>query len=73
MVITGIFPDAYDLLATFEASNLGFKVLFPGNITRGFSEEMEEAAKKMVSLYTGLVVDDFALLEEWRARFKERA
>ncbi len=71
VVITGIFTDACDLLATFEASNLGFKVLFPGNITRGFSEEMEEAAKKMVSLYTGLVVDDFALLEEWRARFKE--
>lgn len=69
IVITGIFTDCCDLLATFEASNLGFKVVFPGNITRGFSEEMEEAAKKMISLYTGLVVDDDALLKEWQARF----
>ncbi len=68
VVITGVFTDCCDLLASFEASNLGYKVVFPGNITRGFSEEMEEAAKKMISLYTGLVVDDDALVAEWRAR-----
>ncbi len=41
-------PDEFccDMLATFEASHLGFKIVFSGNITRGFSEEMEEAAKK---------------------------
>ena len=68
VVITGIFTDCCDLLAAFEASNRGFKVVFPGNITRGFSEELEDAAKKMISLYTGLVVDDFALVKEWKAR-----
>jgi len=71
VVITGIFTDGCDLNTGFDASNRGFKVVFPANITRGYSEELEEAAKKIFSLYLGLVVDDCALVKEWQARYEQ--
>lgn len=72
VIITGIFTDCCDLSSAFDATNIDYKVIFPGNITRGFSEELEEAAKKIISLYIGLVVNDQELIEELKAQKAEK-
>ena len=73
VIIEGIFTDCCDLSAAFDATNIDYKVIFPGNITRGFSDELEEAAKKIISLYIGLVVNDQELIKELKAQKARKA
>jgi len=68
VVITGIFTDCCDLNTGFDAENRDYKILFPANITRGFTVENEEASKRIFSLYIGLVVNDQELIDEWKAQ-----
>lgn len=68
VVITGLFSDCCDLCTAFEAANRDFKVVVPKDLQRGYSEEMEEAAAKIVSLYLGVVVESKELVAEWKRR-----
>jgi nicotinamidase-related amidase len=68
VVIDGIFIDACDMSTAFHAADLDYKVIIPGDVVRGSSEEMEQAALAIVSSYVGLVVDSEELTAEWRAR-----
>ena len=66
IVITGLMTDCCVLNTSFDGSNMGFKVLVPRDLTRGFNPEMEEAALKIVSLHLGLVVESGSLITKWR-------
>lgn len=68
IVIIGLMSDCCDLCAGFEATNRNINVIYAHDLARGFSPELEEASRKIFSLYLGLVVDSKALVEEWRAR-----
>lgn len=66
IVITGIMTDCCVLSTSFDGSNRGYNVLVPKNLTRGFNQEMEEAALNIISLHLGLVVDSQDLVDGWR-------
>jgi len=66
IVITGLMTDCCVLNTSFDGSNRGFKVIVPRDLTRGFSEEMEHASLKIISLHLGLVVDSQELVARWR-------
>ena len=68
LVLTGLMTDCCVINSAFDAQNLRFRVVVPRNLTRGFSEELEDAAFKMISLHLGLVVDSKDLVDEWRRR-----
>ncbi len=65
VVLNGGFTDCCVLNAAFDASNLGYRVVVLRDLVRGTNEEMEDAALRMVSLHTGLVMDSTDLLAEW--------
>ena len=73
VVITGLFADCCDLCTAFEAANRDFKVIVPKDLQRGYSEELEDAAGKIVSLYLGLVVESKELVAEWERRLAQIA
>jgi nicotinamidase-related amidase len=66
IVVTGLMTDCCVLNTCFDASNRGFKVIVPRDLTRGFSPELEDAAFKIVSLHLGLVVDSEDLIAKWK-------
>lgn len=68
VVITGTMTDCCVLNSAWDAANRDFRVIVPLEITRGFSEESEQAALGIISLYLGLVVDSKELVAEWNAR-----
>jgi nicotinamidase-related amidase len=65
IVINGTFTDCCVLNAAFEGSNLGYHVVVPRDLVAGSNPDMEDAALKIMSLYTGVVVDSTALLRSW--------
>lgn len=66
VVLNGGMTDCCVLNATFDASNLGYRVCVAADLVRGSNAEMEDAALKMVSLHTGLVMSSENILEVWR-------
>ncbi len=65
VVFNGGFTDCCVLNAAFDASNRNYRVVVARDLVRGTNEEMEDAALKIMSLHTGLVVDSQDLLAVW--------
>jgi len=65
LVLTGGMTDCCILNAAFEASNHDYRVIVLQDLVRGLNDDMEDAALKMMSIYTGLVMDSDDLLAEW--------
>ena len=68
IVITGLMTDCCVLSTSFDGSNRGFNILVPGDLTRGFDAEMEDAALRIISLHLGLVVESQELIARWQTR-----
>ena len=66
IVFTGCMADCCVLNSSFDASNLGYRVIVLGDLVRGTDPDLEAAALKMVSLHLGLVTDSGDLVDEWR-------
>ena len=66
VVLNGGFTDCCVLNAAFDASNHDYRVVVLRDLVRGTNPEMEDAALKMVSLHTGLVMDSEDLLAAWQ-------
>ncbi|PZQ97647.1 MAG: isochorismatase [Cereibacter sphaeroides] len=67
IVFNGGMTDCCVLNATFDASNLGYRICVAADLVRGSNPEMEDAALKMVTLHTGLVMDGADILDQWAA------
>lgn len=65
VVLTGIMTDCCVLNAAFDAANRDYRVVVPRDLVRGFSDEMEDAALRIVSLHLGLVMDSATLVATW--------
>ncbi|MEM5581428.1 isochorismatase family cysteine hydrolase [Roseibium sp. AS2] len=65
VVLNGGMTDCCVLNATFDASNLGYRVCVAADLVRGSNPEMEDAALKMVSLHTGLVMASKEIVARW--------
>lgn len=65
VVLTGIMTDCCVLNAAFDAANRDYRVVVPRDLVRGFSDEMEDAALRIVSLHLGLVMDSATLVAAW--------
>ena len=66
IVLTGCMTDCCVLNTAFDGANRDFRVVVPGDLTRG-TEELEQPALQMISLHLGLVVDSGALLQHWES------
>ncbi|MGE4326737.1 MAG: cysteine hydrolase family protein, partial [Pseudodonghicola sp.] len=67
VVLNGGMTDCCVLNATFDASNIGYRVCVAADLVRGTNEEMEQAALKIISLHTGLVMQSEDILQVWDA------
>lgn len=67
IVFNGGMTDCCVLNATFDASNLGYRICVAADLVRGSGEELEDAALKMISMHTGLVMDSADILAQWSA------
>ena len=65
VVLNGGMTDCCVLNASFDASNLGYRVCVAADLVRGTNAEMEDAALKMISLHTGLVMHSDEILVAW--------
>lgn len=65
IVLTGIMADCCILSTAFEGSNRNYRVITVNDLVAGTNEEMEEAALKIMSLNTGLVMDAADLAAMW--------
>lgn len=72
IVLNGAYTDCCVLNAAFEGSNMGYRVVVARDLVRGSSEEMEDAALKIMSLYCGLVADSGDLVATWEDRRSAR-
>ena len=67
VVFNGGMTDCCVLNATFDASNLGYRVCVAADLVRGSDEELEAAALSIVSYHTGLVMNSAEILAAWEA------
>ncbi|EWT06668.1 isochorismatase [Intrasporangium chromatireducens Q5-1] len=67
IALTGMMTDCCILSTAFEASNLNYRVITVNNLVAGTNDELEDAALKIMSLNTGLVMDSGELLRAWQA------
>lgn len=65
IVLTGMMTDCCILSTAFEASNMNYRVITVNDLVAGTNDELEDAALKMMSLNTGLVMDAEDLLGAW--------
>ena len=72
VALTGIMTDCCILNTAFDASNRNYRVITVRDLVAGTNEELEDAALKMMSLNTGLVMNATDLLEAWTARQSSR-
>lgn len=68
IVLTGIMADCCILSTAFEGSNRNYRVITVQDLVAGTNLELEQAALKIMSLNTGLVIDSHNLLEVWSGR-----
>lgn len=67
VVFNGGMTDCCVLNATFDASNLGYRVCVAADLVRGSDAELEAAALSIVSYHTGLVMKADEILAVWEA------
>jgi nicotinamidase-related amidase len=67
IVLNGGMTDCCVLNASFDASNIGYRVCVAADLVRGSGPDLEDAALKMVSIHTGLVMDAADILAQWDA------
>lgn len=67
VVLTGCMTDCCILNTAFDASNMSYRVITVRDCVAGTNEELEEAALKIMSLTTGLVMDADDLVSTWKA------
>lgn len=67
VVLDGAMTDCCILNSAFDASNRNYRVIVLRDLVRGTNEELEDAALKIMSLNTGLVMESDDLLEAWAA------
>lgn len=65
IVLTGLMTDCCILSTAFEASNRNYRVITARDLVAGTNEELEDAALKIMSLNTGLVLDGADLIDAW--------
>ncbi|MWD27978.1 isochorismatase family protein [Aquicoccus sp. SCR17] len=65
VVLNGGMTDCCVLNGAFDASNLGYRVCVAADLTAGTDEAMEQAALRMVSLHTGVVMRAEEILRVW--------
>lgn len=65
VVLTGGMTDCCVLNAAFDAANRDYRVVVPRDLVRGFSDEIEDAALRIISLHLGLVMDSETLVRTW--------
>ncbi|TFV56066.1 cysteine hydrolase [Geodermatophilus sp. DF01-2] len=68
IVLTGAMTDCCILNTAFDASNRNYRVITARDLVAGTNDELEDAALKMMSLNTGLVMDGADIVEAWAAR-----
>ncbi|WP_347310753.1 cysteine hydrolase family protein [Defluviimonas sp. SAOS-178_SWC] len=69
IVLTGIMTDCCILSTAFEGSNRNYRVVTVRDLVAGTNDELEEAALKIMSLNTGLVMDSGDLIEAWTSSY----
>ena len=67
VVLNGGMSDCCVLNASFDASNLGYRVCVAADLVRGTNPEMEDAALKMISLHTGVVMRSDEIESAWKS------
>jgi len=67
VVLNGGMSDCCVLNASFDASNLGYRVCVAADLVRGTNPEMEDAALKMISLHTGVVMRSDEVVSVWKS------
>ncbi|GAA6202296.1 isochorismatase family cysteine hydrolase [Aquicoccus sp. SU-CL01552] len=67
VVLNGGMSDCCVLNASFDASNLGYRVCVAADLVRGTNPEMEDAALKMISLHTGVVMMSDEVVSVWKS------
>ncbi len=72
VVLTGGMTDCCVLNAAFDAANRDYRVVVPRDLVRGFSDEIEDAALRIISLHLGLVMDSETLVRTWEHKTAAR-
>ena len=67
VVLNGGMTDCCIINAAFDAANRDFRVVVPLDLVAGTSDELEDAALKMISIHLGVVIDSEELTEAWKA------
>lgn len=67
VVLTGCMTDCCILSTAFDASNMSYRVITVRDCVAGTNPELEDAALKIMSLNTGLVMDADDLIAAWTA------
>lgn len=65
IALTGVMTDCCVLNTAFDASNRNYRVITVSDLVAGTNDELEDAALKMMSLNTGLVMDSSDLVKAW--------
>jgi nicotinamidase-related amidase len=68
IVLTGVMTDCCILNTAFDASNRNYRVITVRDCVAGTNDELEDAALKIMSLNTGLVMDGDDLVKAWESR-----
>lgn len=68
IALTGAMTDCCVLNTAFDASNHNYRVITVRDCVAGTNDELEDAALKMMSLNTGLVMDADDLVAAWESR-----
>jgi biuret amidohydrolase len=70
IVLTGAMTDCCILSTAFDASNRNYRVITVRDLVAGTNDELEDAALKIMSLNTGLVMDGQDLVHAWGQRLR---
>ena len=66
VVLNGGMTDCCIINAAFDAANRDFRVVVPRDLVAGTSDELEDAALKMISIHLGVVIDSQELTNAWQ-------
>lgn len=66
VVFNGGMTDCCIINAAFDAANRDFRVVVPRDLVAGTSDELEDAALKMISIHLGVVIDSQELTNAWQ-------
>ena len=66
VVFNGGMTDCCIINAAFDAANRDFRVVVARDLVAGTSDELEDAALKMISIHLGVVIDSEDLTNTWQ-------